>query len=315
MKNKNLIIIFCHCNSKAKLKVLEKNIKILKSNNFDILITSHTPVPERIQSQVDYLIYDKSNPILRFPYKTMNHWKEVFFGDKKYHLVNSIPDYGWCFFNQILLTGHLGLSLDYSHFTIINYDTLLTPSCIESMHNPKDFILSTVKMDKGGNIFPSCIFILINRKNLQKLLPLLNKHQYTFGNNNPQKQYFPSAEDYFNHLISIFDYEIHPELLEEEIRIEKEINFNFNSDNDIFKLFFQSVTNPDHYLDEPTIYLYDIKKEIKFLINGSEFIANEPQYLMKYKRINSFGYWLNDEYIDITNIFNTERQTFINIQD
>lgn len=245
----------------------------------------------------------------------MNHWNEIYYEDKKYHLVNAIPDYGWCFFNQILLTGHLGLSLDYDHFTIINYDTLLTPLCIESMKNPKDFVLSKVKMEKGGDIFPSCIFILINRNNLKKLLPLIDKNQYTFGNNNPHKLYFPSAEDYFNHLISIFDYEIHPELLEEEIRIEKEINFNFNQDNDLFKIFFQSVTNPEHYLDEPSIYLYDIKEKIKFNINGTEFVTNKPKYLIKYKKINTIGYWLNKSYIDITNLFNTERQTFINIQN
>ncbi len=45
----------------------------------------------------------------------------------------------------------------------------------------------------------------------------------------------------------------------------------------MFKIFFQSVTNPEHYLDEPSIYLYDIKEKIKFNINGTEFVTNKQK--------------------------------------
>ena len=45
---------------KVKINILDDNIKQLKSNGFDILLTSHVPLPKSIQSQIEYFIYDKS---------------------------------------------------------------------------------------------------------------------------------------------------------------------------------------------------------------------------------------------------------------
>ena len=47
MKN-NLIIILSHCDSKEKIEILTDNIKKLKTQNFDILLLSHTPIPSHI---------------------------------------------------------------------------------------------------------------------------------------------------------------------------------------------------------------------------------------------------------------------------
>ena len=71
MGNKNLVVILSHCNDEEKLKVLEDNIKKLKLEGFDILLTTHIPLPQNTQSQVEYLIYDKSNPLIYWPERGM----------------------------------------------------------------------------------------------------------------------------------------------------------------------------------------------------------------------------------------------------
>jgi len=76
MKNKNLIIILCYCDTQEKLDILQNTISILK-DNFNILVSSHSSIPTSIQSQIDYFIYDQSNPILRFPERGMKFWKTI----------------------------------------------------------------------------------------------------------------------------------------------------------------------------------------------------------------------------------------------
>ena len=44
MKNKNLVIIMCHCDNDIKKKTLNKNIDKIKSEGFDIMVLSHIPV-------------------------------------------------------------------------------------------------------------------------------------------------------------------------------------------------------------------------------------------------------------------------------
>ena len=84
MKN-NLIIILSHCDSKEKIEILTDNIKKLKTQNFDILLLSHTPIPSHIQQMIEYFIYDKSNPIINWPYRGMVFWKKIL-DDTNYRL-------------------------------------------------------------------------------------------------------------------------------------------------------------------------------------------------------------------------------------
>ena len=56
MKNKNLIIILCYCDTQEKLDILQNTISTLK-DNFNILVSSHSPIPPSIQSQINYFVY------------------------------------------------------------------------------------------------------------------------------------------------------------------------------------------------------------------------------------------------------------------
>jgi hypothetical protein len=63
---KDLIVIGAHCPDFERQEILNKCIDYLQStkNEFDILITSHVPVPDFISNKVDYVFYDKNNEFL-----------------------------------------------------------------------------------------------------------------------------------------------------------------------------------------------------------------------------------------------------------
>jgi len=317
MKNKNLVIILSHCDTQEKIDILRKNILKLKIHKFDILLSSHIPVPSSIIKKTEYFLYDKSNPILHWPNRGMTYWKTLTTNSEKLKLVNILPDYGWTAFNQILATSHLGLSLDYTHYSFINYDVMLTHSMVQSMKSPEDFICSKVyeSKNKQGFRFPSFMFNILNKENLKKLLPLISKEQYISGSNQVPPYNFKDAEHYLGHLISIFNYQIFPEIIKDQIEYGDKNPFNFNKNDDLFKLFFQSIKDSNIYKTKPSILLYDIQKEFKLIINDQEFLIKPSSYRIEYNDIKKFGYYRDNSYIDLTHIFEEKRQTSIDIND
>ena len=242
MKN-NLIIILSHCDTDHKTKVLQDNIIELKSKGLDILLVSHLPVPSTIQSQVEYVIYDKSNPIIVFPYRGMVFWKTLRFDSKKLYLQNITKDYGWTAFNQILLGGNLGLSLDYGFYSFINYDVVLTKDIIGELVSPSAFLTTKVKDDreKNGYRYPSFMLNILSKDNLKKLLPVINK-KYYMSDAHPWLEggKFGDAEAYFSHLISLFEYTTYPEPVVDQIAFDNVPNlFNYSKHQE-FKLFFKT---------------------------------------------------------------------------
>ena len=63
---KDLIIIGSHCPDFQRQEILNTCIDYLQSvrNDFDILISSHTIIPDFISNKVDYVFYDKNNEFL-----------------------------------------------------------------------------------------------------------------------------------------------------------------------------------------------------------------------------------------------------------
>ncbi len=305
MKN-NLIIILSHCDSKEKIEILTDNIKKLKTQNFDILLLSHIPIPSHIQQIVEYFIYDKSNPIINWPYRGMVFWKKIL-DDTNYRLQTIYPDYGWTAFNQILLGGNLGLSLDYNHFSFINYDIQITDLIITTLNNPTSFLTSKVQPCSESNPrYPSFMLNILNRKNLKALLPLINKEHY-MCDTHPWKEpsRFKSAEDYWGHLITNFLYTIHPEPIVDLIVFDNpESMFNYSGTNK-FKLFFQNNNTHNTIQNDGVskILLFDIQiSNLKLIVNNeyTDIIKGKNE-LITLPKIKTIGFIVDDVYTDLTN--------------
>lgn len=58
---KNLILITAFCPDSKRQDILRKLVYNIDKNNFDILLTSHSLVPEDILNKVDYFVFDRNN--------------------------------------------------------------------------------------------------------------------------------------------------------------------------------------------------------------------------------------------------------------
>jgi hypothetical protein len=310
MKN-NLIIILSHCDTEEKKEVLINNVNKLKSNNFDILLVSHIPIPSSIQELVEYFIYDKSNPIINWPERGMVFWQKI--GDNiVYRLLNIYPDYGWTALNQILLGGNLGLSLNYNYFSFINYDIQLTDSIIEALKSPVPFLTTKVKSIHDTEVrYPSFLLNIISRKNLKNILPLINKEHYIKDTHLwKEGGKFRDAEEYWEHLITNFSYTVYPNTIVDSINFDNVKTLFTNNKNNIdkFKIFFQNNNTHSAISNNgiPGVLLYEVKiPNLKLVVNEKYTSIkkgkNEYIPLPKIKRI---GVMIDEEYTDLTEEYN-----------
>tara|TARA_B100000780_G_scaffold84560_1_gene57864 strand:- start:2533 stop:3501 length:969 start_codon:yes stop_codon:yes gene_type:complete len=322
MKN-NLIIILSHCDTDQKVKVLQDNIVKLKSKGLDILLVSHIPVSSTIQSQVEYVIYDKSNPIILFPYRGMVFWKNLKFNSKKLYLQNITKDYGWTAYNQILLGGNLGLSLDYDFYSFINYDIVLTEGIMGELDTPSPFLTTKVKDDREeeGHRYPSFMLNILSKDNLKKLLPVINK-KYYMSDAHPWLEggKFPDAESYFGHLISLFEYTTYPEPIVDQIAFDNVPNlFNFSKHRE-FKLFFQNGDTHKRIASNswvPRVVVYDNSTtKLNLIVNEIDTeVLGGANVVLDMPEVKLIGYVFNGEFTDLTKKYKESIFSIINYKE
>jgi hypothetical protein len=68
---KKIIIIGTYPSNKYSEEVLVECIDIFSNSGYDIMLTSHLPIPTYIQEKVDYFIYDKENILLEEEFSTV----------------------------------------------------------------------------------------------------------------------------------------------------------------------------------------------------------------------------------------------------
>lgn len=74
---KDLILVKAYCPDKKRQDLLENLIKSLPSDQFDILITAHTPISKHIQDQVNYVFYDQENPLYHDMESAPFYWDQL----------------------------------------------------------------------------------------------------------------------------------------------------------------------------------------------------------------------------------------------
>ena len=347
MPTNNLVVITCHCNNEEKEKLLLKNIDEIKSHGFDILISSHLPIPVEIQNKVEYTVYDKSNPILNYPYRGIAFWKTLILDKRPIKIQNVLDDYGWTAFNQIFNAANLALPLQkyeeeptqgrkwatydssfkYDYFSFINYDIELTENIIGDLKNPLPILTSRVKdnFNETGYRFPSFMLNIFDRNHLEKLVSLFDM-QFYMQDTHPHivNNKFTDAEHYFKHLISLFDYVIHPDDIKDLMLFEDNTLFNKSGTKD-FKVFIQNDNTFKKLKSNswiPRLFVYDVKVNvINIKVNDKTYtLEKDKSIILDLPKIKKLGIEHGGccgygEYLDLLEEYKAADYSFINYLD
>jgi len=283
---KKIVLIQSHCNTEEKLNFLIQNITTLKTKGIDVLLFSHIPVPEDVIELTDYFIYDKSNPIM---WEERRHVYWMTFGPVK--LLNTVPEYGWAVYNQVIKSSQLALQQDYDYYYLMCYDTIIDNTVLTCLESPSPAITFKHKKPDGVTFDATLIFSCFDKENLTKLINSFDRDEYAANTH-------LITEGYLKSKIELISGELSDKFVTDQFHESTDI-FNLNNYNNQFKIF---LSNEDEFRG----LAYDVKTEFILIVNNQAYTINEHQLLdlSNHNHINNIGYLLDGEYYNLLPSYN-----------
>jgi len=174
---KKVALISTYCDTQEKLDVLEKNIDNIKKLAIDVIVISPIFLPQYIQTKCDYFFLTKDNPVLEWPQKAMQAWKNILISGKSITITRVYADYGWAGLSQVKKLSELALALDYDYFYHMIYDLKFDETVIDGLNGKGECdIYSSKRKDTIWDV--GLHFMVFNRENLQKFIPHITLENY-----------------------------------------------------------------------------------------------------------------------------------------
>lgn len=122
---KDLILISTYCPDETRLNLLSNLVDSIDSSNFDILISSHSPIPDYIQSKVNFCFYDKENPLVKDIKSSPYYWQKHPVKGKIHHSKLENSNTFLAIFRLVRYGLNLAKILGYKIVHILEYDSLI----------------------------------------------------------------------------------------------------------------------------------------------------------------------------------------------
>lgn len=140
-----IVIISSHPSHPSSIDETKKSIEQIKKLGYKVILTSHCPIESELQKMVDYVIYDKNNPMIRHNFYNTTYFNSttcdvVFrfdkFTEENYHGLAVHLNY----YNGVSLANKLG----YKNAMCFNFDIIIDDKDFDKIHFVED-ILKTKK--------------------------------------------------------------------------------------------------------------------------------------------------------------------------
>lgn len=176
---KKVALISTFCDSKEKLDLLTENIKkIKKLKVVDVIIYTPIQLPHEIYKICDVVIFSKENPVLNWPGKAMEAWREFIINGKIIcKLYSTVPDYGYAGLNQVKRMAELALSMGYDHFFPTIYDIEINKEVEKVLLSNK--INSFYPSRRGDTLWEVGLHLIsLNREYMERFNKIISKENY-----------------------------------------------------------------------------------------------------------------------------------------
>ena len=295
---KKVALISSFCDSKEKLDVLEKNIKIVKSNGLDVIVISPFHLDKKIVDLCDYFFVTKDNPVLQWPERAMYAWKIITNQDKTFKITTTYADYGFAGLYQVKQLSEIALSLNYDQFFHLIYDLKINENVINGFHSNSTNLVYPSKREQ--TIWKVGLhYMIFDKTNLKKFISEITKEKYLSLKGSDAFVWLHSNQE-------LLQYEIAETPVEDEIYYYSNHDFFNFSPIDKLKFFIEK---NDETLAPIKIVFYDNEdnQEIEILIGEEKFtksVKNLDSLNLNFNKFNMKDVSIifqNQEY-DITDI-------------
>jgi len=125
---KDLILISAYCNTERKKEILKGLVDDIQkvSDVFDIMIVSHTPIPEEISRKTDYCLYDSKNELLYEWDMRSKPWFSPGGGRPILSIFTGTSNTHLAVWRLIILGNSLAKNLGYNKVHHIEYDARIS---------------------------------------------------------------------------------------------------------------------------------------------------------------------------------------------
>jgi hypothetical protein len=267
---KDLTVILSHADTEDKIVLLEESIDNLILQNKKILVSSHIDIPKYLYDKVNYVIYDKENPLIRYDeYQSQFNIVHVWTSFAGYY--QSFPiEFNHAFAVHKLILNSCAIAqlnrYDVIHF--INYDYVIKDPKVLEHHNSMLNFYDVITYDWYGqgathreNV-SSSFFSVKTDEFYSKILNTRTKKEYC-SNGNPiyEEFLFSICKELNLYYIPITDIKENNVIAAKSVLDDYVITLEDGSS----LLVYLSKENNQHYL------FISNPKQTKVFVNGIEF--------------------------------------------
>ena len=303
-------LISTFCDTQEKLDVLEKNIKIVKSHNLDVIAISPFNLPESITKLCDYVFVTKDNPVLEWPVRSMYAWRKVTLNGKLHTIARTYPDYGFAGLTQIKQLSEIALNFGYNQFYHMIYDLKIDENVIDGFNSDKT--CSVYPSKRGDSNWEAGLhYMIFDKNNLSKFISQITLENYLSLKDSHSFEWLKSIQ-------SVVGYNVEPIAVEDEIYYYE--GFDFFNFSPIKGLKFFIEKN-DETLTPIKLLFYEnqLDKEIKIKVGETINVGIINDYAifdLGFNKLNPQQVTITVDSVeyDITNIILNLKHSFLGIE-
>jgi len=303
-------LISTFCDTQEKLDVLEKNIKIIKSHNLDVIAISPFNLPESITKLCDYVFVTKDNPVLEWPVRSMYAWRKVTLNGKLHTIARTYPDYGFAGLTQIKQLSEIALNFGYNQFYHMIYDLKIDKNVIDGFNSDKT--CSVYPSKRGDSNWEAGLhYMIFDKNNLSKFISQITLENYLSLKDSHSFEWLKSIQ-------SVVGYNVEPIAVEDEIYYYE--GFDFFNFSPIKGLKFFIEKN-DETLTPIKLLFYEnqLDKEIKIKVGETINVGVINDYAifdLGFNKLNPQQVTITVDSVeyDITNIILNLKHSFLGIE-
>lgn len=259
MSSKNIFIIDTYPSTEEQKKLLSDCVDRLLNIGFDIMIVSHTSIPEEIQKKVNYVIYDSDNSFLPGE-RTPFFWVSLFESNCRIFNAGHSLAITRNMQNALLMAKSVG----YDFFYFLEYDVLISESDIEKLLRLKDNMINENKQmiffepenfyECDSHVYETLLFGGYVDYLLSKFLPPKNIEEWDkLGMGYTLELAFYEQLSKYSEDFLIIPEHSHQYFNQSEINVYRyglvisELLYNHDNPNNPILLLFKSINNPQEY--------------------------------------------------------------------
>lgn len=311
-QDKNVIIISSYTSNDSINKITLDCIKSIKQLGYDIILTSHAPIPIDLQNEVNYAIYDKNNLLTYHDYYAFYNYDDneitvnMDIRTEKNHIYHG-PAVYTNYYNGVALAQRIG----YNNAICINYDVIIEDEVFKTLLNElktKKAIFNFSKAQEGF-ILKTFIFGINVDFFMDKFKKIINENDYInwrnyigSESNGLENMFYHTLKNNLNEMLLLNDDKFYELLSNSKIDLCSRVEyFNvlpINGSDNQFAIWFST----NNLVDERNFQILCFKNDLLFgTFNINTNIDKKFYKIFEYVDTN-YEFVLYEDYTKIKSI-------------